>query len=387
MQFGLKLTPARRVFAAFAIYAFSMGNIFPRIGDVQLQMGVNEGALGLALIGAPAGTFLSLAFATPVLERIGFRRALLAVIPLIALGFALAVHATGPGMLFVALLPVGFFIGCVEIMINLEADRVEHLIGRRIMNRSHAFWSIGFFSAGFFGSMMAGWGLSAQAHLALVVPISVAGVVLLLGHFTAAPPRPGLSSGAAPRVATPTVAIMVLVSVTIGAMLLEGGSMDWSAIYMRDVFAAGPFLTGLGVAVFAASQATARFFADSFVERHSPALVARAFLVLLLIGCLSVFLSDLVWLSLVGFALMGAGTSVLFPLAMSAAAQRQDRSAAINIAALAQFSFMVFLLGPPLLGFVAEHLGIRSAFGIGLPFVILSIATAGALGHKAVRPE
>ncbi len=382
MQFGLTLTPARRVFAAFAIYAFSMGNLFPRIGDVQLAMGVNEGALGLALIGAPAGTFVSLALATPMLERIGFRRALLAGIPLVALFYAIAVHAPSPAWLFLGLLPVGFVIGCIEIIINLEADRVEHQIGRRIMNRSHAFWSIGFFSAGFFGSTMAGLGLSPQMHLAVVVPISLAGVLLLLGHFQPAQPRPGLSSGAAHRVATPTLAIMVLVSVTLAAMLLEGGAMDWSAIYMRDVFVAGPFLTGFGVAVFAASQATTRFFADDFVERHSPALVARLLLGVLFVGCLAVYLSEAVWVSLAGFALMGAGTSVIFPLAMSAAAQRQDRSAAINIAALAQFSFMVFLLGPPLLGFVAEHFGIRAAFGIGLPLVILSIATAGALGRK-----
>ena len=82
---------------------------------------------------------------------------------------------------------------------------------------------------------------------------------------------------------------------------------------------------------------------------------------------------------------MGVGTSVIFPLAMSAAAQRTDRSAAVNVATLAQTSFVVFLLGPPLLGLVAQHWGIRWSFGIGLPLVALSLAMAGVLKPRASR--
>ena len=76
-----------------------------------------------------------------------------------------------------------------------------------------------------------------------------------------------------------------------------------------------------------------------------------------------------------------------FPLAMSAAAQRTDRPAATNVASLAQTSFVAFLLGPPLLGYVAEHFGIRWSFGIGIPLVILSLIFADALGKKPLRHE
>ena len=85
---------------------------------------------------------------------------------------------------------------------------------------------------------------------------------------------------------------------------------------------------------------------------------------------------------MLGFALLGIGSSALFPLAISAAAQRTDRPAAINVAALSQISFVAFLLGPPLLGFVSEHWGIRSAFAIGIPFIGLSLLTAGSLGRR-----
>ena len=82
---------------------------------------------------------------------------------------------------------------------------------------------------------------------------------------------------------------------------------------------------------------------------------------------------------------MGIGTSAIFPLAMSAAAQRTDRPAAVNVAALAQISFVAFLLGPPLLGYVAEHFGIRWTFGLGLPLILLSLVTAGALAPQIFK--
>ena len=380
----MPLSPAHRVFAGFAIYSFSMGNIFPRIPDVQHAMGVAEGALGLGLIGAPVGTLIALTFATPLLERIGFRRALMTAIPLLAFLYAVAVHAQTPLELFLLLIPVGLTIGSIEIMLNLEADRTEYLVGYRIMNRSHAFWSIGFFSAGLFGAAMAQAGLSPQVHLAICVPISLASVYFLLSGYEPSPHRPTTSDAKPPRLATPTMAIMILVAATVSAMLLEGGSLDWSSIYMRDVFGATPFLQGFVVATFAFSQALTRYFADGFVDKSSPANVARAMLCVLLLGCLLVTFSPVMLLSLLGFALMGMGSAVIFPLAMSAAAQRHDRASSTNVAALAQISFTVFLLGPPLLGFAAEHWGIRTSFGIGLPFIALSLLTAGALGMRQV---
>lgn len=380
MRFGLQLSRSHQVFASFAIYSFAMGNIFPRLGDVQTQMGVTTGQLGLGLIGAPAGTLIALTFASPFLEKVGYRAALLTAIPLVALFYAVAVHAPDPLTFFMLLVPVGIAVGCVEIMVNIEADRVEYQAGYRIMNRAHAFWSIGFFSAGLAGAFVASLGMSPQMHLALNVPLVVVAMGVALWQFQPAPPRPAASTAKPPMFASPTKAILVLVTVTLPAMILEGASMDWSAIYMRDVFGASPFLAGIAVACFAASQALMRFFADGFVDRFSPASVARVLLVVLLVGCVVVALSPWAYLSLAGFAAMGMGTSAIFPLAMSAAAQRQDRPAALNIAALAQFSFMMFLLGPPLLGYVAHHMGIRTAFGIGLPLILASLVLVKSLG-------
>jgi MFS family permease len=204
-------------------------------------------------------------------------------------------------------------------------------------------------------------------------------VALLLGRFEEAAPREMTDTEPPARFARPTWAVMLLVAVTLSAMVLEGAGAEWSAIYMRDVFGALPFIGGVAVATGALSQGVTRFFADRFVEKHQPVVVARVLLGVLGVGTLMVFAAPAAWAALVGFALMGVGTAVIFPLAMSAAAQRTDRAAATNVAALAQISFVAFLLGPPLLGHVAQAFGIRWSFGIGVPLVALSFAAAAAL--------
>lgn len=387
MRFGLELAPQHRVYGAFAIYSFCMGNIFPRLPDIQHAMAVPEGALGLGLIGTPVGTLISLTLASPLLERIGYRRALLVLIPLLSVFYMIASLAPNPLTFFVLLIPVGLSIGCIELIINLEADRTEHLVGRRIMNRAHGFWSIGFFGAGLFGGFVAQLGVPVTIHLLCIIPIAVIGVALILGRFDPAPMRTGGSTEKTPLFAAPTLGIMVLVAFTLAAMVMEGAYMDWSAIFMKKTFFSTPFVAAMAVALGAGAQAVTRFFADSFVERYSPTLVARVLLTITGIGVAMVFFSPGEWVALAGFVLLGVGTSAIFPLAMSAAAQRTDRPAAINVAALAQTSFLTFLVAPPLLGFVAEHFGIRWSFGIGMPFVILSLLAAGALGAKPISKE
>jgi MFS family permease len=377
--FGLQLAPHRRVFAAFFLYAFALGGLFPRLAELQRSMNLSEGALGLGLIGAACGTLVSLTLAGRLIERVGHRLTLLTLTPAVPLFYALAAHANGALALFLCLLPAGLCIGAIELVVNLEADRVEHQSGRRIMNRSHAFWSFGFFGAGLLGALAARLGISPQWHLAGIVPLSALLILLLLSGFEAAPQRSGSNDEPAHHFARPTLAIGALVLFSLSGLVLEGAGIDWSAIYMRDAFAAVPFISGLAVAIGAFAQGAARYVADRFVERHSPLVIARTLLGVLGLGTLMVTFAPAQPVALLGFALMGVGTSVMFPLAMSAAAQRTDRPAATNVAALAQISFVSFLLGPPLLGFVAEHWGIRWTFGLGLPLVLLSAAVSSTL--------
>ena len=136
---GFSLNARQRVFSAFFLYAFAFGGFFPRLAELQRSMGLSEGELGLGLIGVACGTLFSLTFAGRLIERVGHRLTLLVLVPVLPVIFAAATHAGGTLALFLCLLPAGVCIGAVELVVNLEADRVEHQSGQRIMNRSHAF--------------------------------------------------------------------------------------------------------------------------------------------------------------------------------------------------------------------------------------------------------
>ncbi len=217
----------------------------------------------------------------------------------------------------------------------------------------------------------------------LMIPVILLATLLVLGRYSAAAHRAATATDTPPRFASPTLPIMGLVGVCISAMIMEGAGIDWSAIFMRDEFGAEPFWAGFAVALVAGSQAVARFFADGVVERYNPVSVARVLLLILLAGSGLMFWASAGWMAYLGLACIGVGSSALFPLAMSAAAQRTDRPASVNVAALTQIAFGAFLLGPPLLGYIGEHFGLHWAFGVGIPLTLIGLFTAQSLRPRA----
>ena len=370
--------PHFSVFASFGLYSFSFGAIFPRLGDLQLQLGISQSILGLSLIGIAIGLQISLILAGRLVDQIGFRRVMIAGVPLISVTEMIAASAQSPIWLFCALFVTGLIIGIIEVAVNLEADRIEHHLGRRIMNRAHAFWSFGFFLAGFAGALIAQFAISAFHHLASFIILSLSLSFIIFKNYRPAPKRPDDADG--PVLFTrPTKPILWLVALSLSAMLLEGAGIDWSVIFMRDVFATPPFISGLALAFFALSQSITRFVADDYVERFGPEPISRYSLFALFASVLAISLSQHPAIALFGFILLGIGSATIFPLAISAAAQLKDRSSAVNVASFAQLSFMIFVLAPPILGFVADWLGIRMSYAISLPLIILSFFSLRAL--------
>jgi MFS family permease len=152
---------------------------------------------------------------------------------------------------------------------------------------------------------------------------------------------------------------------------------------MRDVWGAQGFIGGFGLTLFTLLMALTRLFVDPFVDRYGPRRVAGTLLVISALGLVCVGLAPAEWVALIGFGMLGMGCSAVYPLAVSAAAQRTDRPAAVNVAAIGQVTFIVFFLAPPLLGFVAQYLGIRNSYLICLPVIALGLLALPALQGKA----
>lgn len=358
-----------------------LGSIYPRLGDIQLGMNIGEGALGAALLGGALGAQISLMFGTPLVEKLGVKTVIIGSIMTIGVAETAAAFATTPLIFFICLAVAGLAIGGIEIVINLEADRTEYMLNKRIMNRSHAFWSFGFFLAGFIGAIAGQFNIIPGIHLIVLTLITSLLAFIVFKDYVPAPARTS-DNHSQPLFVKPTPGIMMIVIFTLSAMLLEGAGADWSVIFMRDTFVVPAFVSGLAFALGALAQGIARFFADQFVDKYGSLKVARLSIYILGLGVLLVTFSIHPIMALLGFVSMGVGTSCIFPLAMSAAAQKTDRSAASNVASLAQFSFIVFLVAPPLLGFVAEHYGIRISFAIGIPLVVISLLTVSSLESK-----
>ena len=373
--------PQRNIYFSFFIYSFCLGVFFPRIGDLQNQMGIGETTLGLTLLGPAIGVQISLLFADKIFSLLGFRLVMCLGVPILGLALVCSSLTFKPFIFFLSLMLGGFAIGILEVAVNLEADRIEYKISKKIMNRSHSFWSLGFFCSGLTGALFSQMKVSPFVNFSLSLFLGTFLTILFCSKYIPADERPNSSVNNSLFV-KPTKAVLALVVLTLSPMLLESASIDWSVIYMRDIFFTPPFINGLAIVMVALTQFSVRYYADQYVEIYGSEKVSKISVVAMLIGVISVCFSNSPYLSLVGFVFIGGGSAVIFPLAMSAAAQKTDRPAAINVASLAQISFLVFLLAPPILGFIAENFGIRISFGIGLPLVIVSWFFISSLKSK-----
>ncbi len=373
-----------RIYACFFFFAVTTGALMSRLPDIQRHLDVTEGQLGLTMIGMAIGSLISLTFGAPIIERLGFRTTAFITTLGPAILFAVVPWLPTAPAMFGVLLIVGLMSGALEINLNVEIDRLEAQTGKRFMNRAHGFWSVGFFITALFGAMIRQSGLPAGIHMAIIAAIIVIiGGYLIYGATNTPKPNRGRSEEGGHKIAFPNLGLLPLCLIGFAAFLVEGAGIDWSAIYMRDVFAVEPFVGGMGLTLFAFFMAVMRLSADPIVARYGPRNVAMVMLSFASLGALLVGTAPVPELALLGFALMGAGCSAVYPLAVSAAAQRTDRPASVNVAALGQVSFVVFFLAPPLLGFVAEFVNIRASYLVCLPLLLAGLwASSFALGTK-----
>ena len=171
------------------MYAFALGTLFPRLGDLQLEMGLSKSQLGLSLIGLPLGVQLSLLVANRIVSHFTLAQVMILGLFIISASYTAAALVNTPSLFFLVLLVAGLSIGALEVAVNLEADRVEFGLKQRIMSRSHAFWSLGFFTTGLFGAIMAQLDVSVILHFAGFGVLVVALTILCFFKFIQAPPR------------------------------------------------------------------------------------------------------------------------------------------------------------------------------------------------------
>lgn len=383
-RFDPLMQPHQRIFFIQFAVAFMLGALFSRLPDLQARFALSEGQLGILLVSMSSGVLFGLTFSVPVIERFGARTMAFLTVFGASTGFALvpwmpSAVAAAP-VLFVA----GILTGAFEINANIETDRHEARLGRRIMSRAHGMWSTGFFITALVGAIMRQATIPVEIHMALALALILISGTIIFTQIQTAPRRDNTPKIGKHLIALPTLGLLPLCLIGAAPLLAEGASVDWSAIYMRDVFAASPFVGGLGVTIFSLMIAIGRLVMDKFVDRFDALAVARSLLLITAAGLVMVATAPHAVVALAGFALTGIGCSAVYPLAISAAAGRGDRAPSVNVAALGQTTFLVFFAGPPLLGFVAEYFGVRCSYWTVVPLVAAALISSRALAKTRV---
>ena len=376
------LTAQWRIIALFFIHALAVGGVQTRIPDLQVLNGLSAAQLGLVLMGQPLGGLPMFLFSSAIIERIGPRKVILLFLPVVIVTSALAGILLHPVALFVLLALNGVGFSLTNIAINVEADRVEAAGGGRIMNTCHGVWSIGFLVTALIGVGMRGMGLSPAWHLSLMAPVLLILLLIVVVPMRSAPPRLYSGDAKVRRLSLPTLATLGLVAFGLGAGLTEGAARAWAIIYLRDSFDVAPWLQSLALPVLVAAMAAGRLRADSVLDRFSPVPVARILSAIAIAGLLLVTLAPNAWAGLVGFALVGLGICVLYPLMLSSAARLGDRPASQNVAATTLIFQLVNLGAPALIGALVQGFGVRFAFAALIPILVLTFVMSGQLRSK-----
>ena len=407
----------------FGIFGLIDGVWLARIPAVKQHLRLSDALLGIALLAAPAGLVVVAAFADRLIDRLGSARPTTAgavaicLLP-IALGLAGSMAA-----LMAVLLVYGMAGGMTDVAINAQAVRVERGYRRPIINSFHACFSFGGLLGALLGGLFAWADIGPAATFAAIgVPLAVLAVLgrgrLLhgpeaddpaaagarapepTGHATvgrrpAGQDAPGKGPGKKGRVSAAVrvraaagrhavaLRIAALGLLALCSLLGEGAAGSWSAVYLRDNLGTSAAFAALGYAAFSVTMAAGRLTGDRLAARFGPGRLVSGCGVVAALGLAGALISRNPALSLVGFALFGAGLSSTFPQLLSTAGNIQTPRSGTGIARVAGAGYLGLLVGPVLIGSFAGLLGLRLALGI--PVILMGLIAVG--GRVVVGPR
>ncbi|MHA3979938.1 MFS transporter [Halovulum sp. GXIMD14794] len=353
----------------FALNGLGIALWLPRIPDVKAALEVELFTLALCFFMLPLGTMAGFAIAPRVLSRYGARAVCRWAGAGFILSFILPALAQSALQLGAALLVAGLAVGSIEVAMNAKASEMERAISRRIMTSCHAFWSLG----GMVGAMLGG--AAGQAGVPFLVqqialaPLFAALAFAVAGRLPAdrraeAPVTPDLPR---PRRGLPTGPLLALCLLPIGALMIEGAMMEWSALFLAEAANLGALPAGAVFAAFALSMAGSRMAGDPLAERFGTGTVLAGSALVAGAGVVAFATSAALWQALPAAALLGLGIANVYPLAMSLAGNMPGRPVEESIATVAFTAFTAFLIGPPLIGAVGSALGLPVALLILTP--------------------
>jgi MFS family permease len=330
-----------------------------RIPDFQRGFQLSEGKLGTLLLGLPVGSMIALPLAAWAVYRFGSKWVIvvgisLYMIALVSLG--LAGSSTQLAFLVVVF---GLMGNIMNISLNTQAIDIEDGYGRSIINSFHGLWSLAGFSGAGVGAIMVYYDMSPLTHYLFVAALGLL-VVLFATFFI----RPEQKESSSPQLVfkRPDPLLLRIGMVGFCGMLCEGCMFDWSGIYLAKEIGAAPRLVPFGFFAFMGAMAIGRFMADWVSNSLGKITVLKLSGFMICFGLLIPVLFPSFWAAITGFLGVGLGTAAVIPLSYSIAGRSDTYPPSVAIALVSTLSFFGFLIGPPLIGFVAEIFNLKTSF-------------------------
>ena len=380
----------RATYVAFAAAGFAGASWASRIPQIRDRLDLDPRALGLLLLAVATGSVLALPTAGGVVGRLGAARVVGGCSLLVAGGLVVMGIGTGIGVAPVALgmFLVGLGNGAWDVAMNVHGARAEQLLERSVMPRFHAGFSLGTVAGALVGAAMIALHVGLTPHLvgvgmvlALVVPRAVRSFVPAGTRSSEASPdqpaHPVWKAWLEPR--TLLIGVVVL-----AFAFAEGAGNDWIGVAVIDDYQTSAAVGGLAFAAFLTAMTVARWFGPAVIDRHGRVLVVRVLCGVAVAGLIVFVFAPWTALAFVGVLLWGAGTSLGFPLGMSAASDEPAQAAA-RVSVVASIGYCAFLAGPPLIGFLADEASILKALLTVAGLLAVAAVLAGSLAEPGVR--
>ncbi len=355
-----------------------LGSWVARIPAVQNALRLDDAQLGFALLSTSVGAIIAMPTTGWLVREWGNPRIMCVAATVLCASLPLLPLAPSMPLLMLALFIFGIGFGLLDVSMNVQAVAVEEGYGQPIMSTFHAVFSIGGLLGAASAGLIAGAGVAPLPHL-----LTVALVLLVL---VAVASRPLLdvrsADGGLPVFAVPPRALFGLGVLSFCVLFGEGAVADWSAVYLENVLDATPAIAATGYAASSLAMAGMRFAGDGLTVRFGAERLVRAGGLVAGLGMTGGLLIGTIPAAVIGFACVGAGLAVAFPIALGAGGRTPGLASGTAIGAVATAGYTGLLVGPPLIGFVSDQVGLR----VGLALVaVLCFVTALLAG--TVRPQ
>jgi MFS family permease len=364
--------------AFFLLHGLIVATWVSRIPAVQIALKLSNGVLGSTLLCSALGAAVTIPISGMLINRYGSKRVTAISTCAFSAALILPALATDAVLLGAALFVFGGTAAAMDVSMNAQGVEVEKKLRRPTMSRFHGMFSLGAMIGAGIGGFVAAHGIGTLAHFAGSAVVYAAATIvfsplMIESHEKIGPGQHRLPLNKIPRV------LLALSGIGFCILLAEGAMADWTAVYLKQVLNAGPGTAAAGYSVFSAAMAVFRFLGDWITSKLGALTAVRSGSLVGACGLTwALCMTSPRW-AMPGFALVGAGFSVIIPLVFGSGGRVEKISPGVGIATVTGIGYVGFIVGPPLIGFVSQAVTLRYALFVVVACCVISAVLSGAL--------